>query len=208
MCCVGRQWPCNSISPPTLYNNKLLGPLSESEEAIRQACDEPALLNNTFENMHLAVAREEILKSQGSLWAATPRALSDYQKGSCELQNYYRLLLYMADWLIITAGMGAKWTYKHGLIDEKNRCDEKVSGNSYCVLIINYKLNVDIFWRNIICQHMEFAFKSKQPIYTSMILWCREFYVAGWLMRFWVRYRCPKSKRPLPFSKSLGLLCN
>ncbi len=38
----------------------------------------------------------------------------------------------------------------HRLIEEKNRCDEKVSGNSYCVLIINYKLDVYIFGRK--CQ--------------------------------------------------------
>lgn len=56
MCCVGRQRP---ISPPTLYNNKLLGPLSECGEAIRWAFDEPAQLSNTFENMHVAVAMKE-----------------------------------------------------------------------------------------------------------------------------------------------------
>lgn len=43
------------------------------------------------------------------------------------------------------AGVGTKWTYKHGLREKKNRYDMKISENSYCVLIINYKLDVDIF---------------------------------------------------------------
>lgn len=140
-----------------------------------------------------------------------PWSLSDYQKRSCVRTD----CCCMSDWWIIKAGMGAKWTYKHGLIEEKNRCDEKVSGNSYWVLIINYELDVDIFWRKcqpcLLVLNLPPAYGAyiqvKQPIYTSMILWCRDG-VAGWLMLFWVCYRCPKSKRALPFSKSLGLLCN
>lgn len=71
------------------------------------------------------------------------------------------------------AGVGTKWTYKHELREKKNRYDMKVSENSYCILIINYKLDVHVSAK--LCQDIGVCIytldKSKEPICICAIFW-------------------------------------